>query len=232
MLRGIAENAFLSKWAGGLGGSWTAVRGTGSYIKGTNGESQGVIPFLKLHNDQLVAVNQGGKRRGSGCAYLETWHNDIEDFLKLRINTGDERRRTPRHEYRKLGARPVHEAHGSARELDAFPLERSPGPPRRSMAANSRSATRTTNGSPRKAKSTDAQIPAIDLWKEMLKVLFETGHPWITFKDPVQPALARRTTAGVIHSSNLCTEITLNSSEEETAVCNLGSVILDTHIPR
>ena len=94
MLRGIAENAFLSKWAGGLGGSWTAVRGTGSYIKGTNGESQGVIPFLKLHNDQLVAVNQGGKRRGSGCAYLETWHNDIEDFLKLRINTGDERRRT------------------------------------------------------------------------------------------------------------------------------------------
>jgi len=94
MMRGIAENAFLSKWAGGLGGSWTSVRGTGGYIKGTNGESQGVIPFLKLHNDQLIAVNQGGKRRGSGCAYLETWHNDIEDFLKLRINTGDELRRT------------------------------------------------------------------------------------------------------------------------------------------
>jgi ribonucleoside-diphosphate reductase alpha chain len=230
MHRGIAENAFLSKWAGGLGGSWTAVRGTGSYIQGTNGESQGIIPFLKLHNDQLVAVNQGGKRRGSGCAYLETWHNDIEDFLDLRKNTGDDRRRChdmntanwipdlfmKRMEdrgvwtlFRSNEAPDLHDLYGKAFETRYCEYE--------AMALEGKIWSR--------------QIPAIDLWKSMLKMLFETGHPWITFKDPCN-VRSPQDHCGVIHSSNLCTEITLNTSEEETAVCNLGSVILDTHITK
>ncbi|WP_050027701.1 ribonucleoside-diphosphate reductase subunit alpha [Verrucomicrobium sp. BvORR034] len=228
MIRGIAENAFLSKWAGGLGGSWTAVRGTGSYIKGTNGESQGVIPFLKLHNDQLVAVNQGGKRRGSGCAYLETWHNDIVDFLDLRKNVGDERRRThdmntanwvPDLFMKRMEARAhwtlfranetpdLHELYGQAFEKRYLEYE--------AMAAE--------------GKVLGKQIPAIDLWKSMLKAIFETGHPWITFKDPCN-VRSPQDHAGVIHSSNLCTEITLNTSKDETAVCNLGSVILENHL--
>jgi ribonucleoside-diphosphate reductase alpha chain len=228
MQRGIAENAYLSKWAGGLGGSWTAVRGTGGYIQGTNGESQGIIPFLKLHNDQLVAVNQGGKRRGSGCAYLETWHNDIEDFLNLRVGTGDERRRThdmntanwvpdlfmKRMEsrqhwtlFRSNEVADLHDLYGKAFEQRYEEYE----------------ALATTG------KIWSRQLPAIDLWKSMLKMIFETGHPWITFKDPCN-VRSPQDHCGVIHSSNLCTEITLNTSEEETAVCNLGSVILDTHI--
>jgi len=228
MQRGIAENAYLSKWAGGLGGSWTAVRGTGGYINGTNGESQGVIPFLKLHNDQLVAVNQGGKRRGSGCAYLETWHNDIEDFLELRRNTGDERRRThdlntanwiPDLFMKRMEARQhwtlfranetpdLHELYGSAFEERYNHYE--------NLAE--------------KGQIFGRKVPAIELWKSMLKMLIETGHPWITFKDPCN-LRSPQDHAGVIHSSNLCTEITLNTSEDETAVCNLGSVILDTHI--
>jgi ribonucleoside-diphosphate reductase alpha chain len=228
MYRGIAENAFLSKWAGGLGGSWTAVRGTGGYIQGTNGESQGIIPFLKLHNDQLVAVNQGGKRRGSGCAYLETWHNDIEDFLDLRKGTGDERRRA--HDMntanwisdlfmKRMEARQIwtlfrsnevpdlHELYGKAFDRRYEEYE--------ALAATGKIWSR--------------QLPAIDLWKSMLKMLFETGHPWITFKDPCN-IRSPQDHCGVIHSSNLCTEITLNTSDEETAVCNLGSVVLDTHI--
>ena len=228
MIRGIAENAFLSKWAGGLGGSWTSVRGTGSYISGTNGESQGVIPFLKLHNDQLVAVNQGGKRRGSGCAYLETWHNDIEDFLELRRNTGDERRRThdmntanwvPDLFMKRMEARQdwtlfrssetpdLHELYGRAFEERYEYYEQ--------QVAEGR-----LHGK---------KVAAIELWKRMLKVLFETGHPWITFKDACN-LRSPQDHAGVIHSSNLCTEITLNTSSEETAVCNLGSVVLDTHL--
>jgi ribonucleoside-diphosphate reductase alpha chain len=228
MVRGIAENAFLSKWAGGLGGSWTSVRGTGSYIQGTNGESQGVIPFLKLHNDQLVAVNQGGKRRGSGCAYLETWHLDVMDFLHLRENTGDERRRThdmntanwiPDLFMKRVEAREnwtlfrsnevpdLHDLYGRAFELRYCEYER--------KAA--------------RGEIFGKQIPAIELWKEMLKMLFETGHPWITFKDPCN-VRSPQDHAGVIHSSNLCTEITLNTSAEETAVCNLGSIILETHL--
>jgi len=228
MVRGIAENAFLSKWAGGLGGSWTAVRGTGSHISGTNGESQGVIPFLKLHNDQLVAVNQGGKRRGSGCAYLETWHNDIEDFLELRRNTGDERRRThdmntanwlPDLFMKRMEARKdwtlfrssetpdLHELYGKAFEERYEYYEQ--------QVAEGRLFGR--------------KVAAIELWKQMLKVLFETGHPWITFKDSCN-IRSPQDHVGVIHSSNLCTEITLNTSEEETAVCNLGSVVLDTHL--
>jgi ribonucleoside-diphosphate reductase alpha chain len=230
MIRGISENAFLSKWAGGLGGSWTSVRGTGAYIQGTNGESQGVVPFLKLHNDQLVAVNQGGKRRGSGCAYLETWHNDIEDFLELRVNTGDERRRThdmntanwiPDLFMKRMEARQdwtllrsnecpdLHDLYGKAFEQRYCEYE--------VLAAEGKIWSRT--------------VPAIELWKKMLKMLFETGHPWITFKDPCN-LRSPQDHVGVIHSSNLCTEITLNTSDEETAVCNLGSVVLDTHITR
>jgi len=230
MQRGIAENAYLSKWAGGLGGSWTAVRGTGGYIQGTNGESQGVIPFLKLHNDQLIAVNQGGKRRGSGCAYLETWHNDIEDFLELRVNTGDERRRThdmntanwvPDLFMKRMEARQpwtllrsnecpdLHDLYGKAFEQRYTEYEK--------MAEEGKIWSR--------------KVEAIDLWKKMLKMIFETGHPWITFKDPCN-LRSPQDHAGVIHSSNLCTEITLNTSDEETAVCNLGSVVLDTHITK
>ena len=228
MVRGIAENAFLSKWAGGLGGSWTAVRGTGGYIKGTNGESQGVIPFLKLHNDQLIAVNQGGKRRGSGCAYLETWHNDIEDFLQLRVNTGDDRRRThdmntanwipdlfmKRMEtrsswtlFRASETPDLHELYGRAFETRYLEYEE--------MA--------------RRGEIFGREMPALDLWKQMLKMLFETGHPWITFKDPCN-LRSPQDHCGVIHSSNLCTEITLNTSTDETAVCNLGSIILENHL--
>lgn len=228
MIRGIAENAFLSKWAGGLGGSWTSVRGTGSYIKGTNGESQGVIPFLKLHNDQLVAVNQGGKRRGSGCAYLESWHNDIEDFLKLRINTGDERRRT--HDLNTANWVPdLFMKRMENREN--WTLFRANEVPDLHETYGQKFEERYTHYEKlaKEGKLTAKEIPAIDLWKEMLKALFETGHPWITFKDPCN-VRSPQDHAGVIHSSNLCTEITLNTSDEETAVCNLGSVILDTHV--
>jgi ribonucleoside-diphosphate reductase alpha chain len=230
MHRGIADNAFLSKWAGGLGGSWTAVRGTGGFIKGTNGESQGVIPFLKLHNDQLVAVNQGGKRRGSGCAYLETWHNDIDDFLELRKNTGDDRRRThdmntanwiPDLFMKRMEARQewtlfhsnetpdLHDLYGKAFEDRYCEYE--------AMAE--------------RGEIFGQKRPAIDLWKSMLRMIFETGHPWITFKDPCN-LRSPQDHCGVIHSSNLCTEITLNTSHEETAVCNLGSVVLDSHLDK
>lgn len=228
MLRGIAENAFLSKWAGGLGGSWTAVRGTGSYIKGTNGESQGVIPFLKLHNDQLVAVNQGGKRKGSGCAYLETWHNDIMDFLELRRNTGDDRRRThdmntanwipdlfmkrleQRGQWTLFRANEVpdlHETYGSEFEKRYIAYEEQV----------------------ERGELWGRKLAATELWREMLRMLFETGHPWITFKDPCN-VRSPQDHVGVIHSSNLCTEITLNTSGDETAVCNLGSVVLESHL--
>jgi ribonucleoside-diphosphate reductase alpha chain len=228
MLRGIADNAFLAKWAGGLGGSWTAVRGTGAHIQGTNGESQGVIPFLKLHNDQLVAVNQGGKRKGSGCAYLETWHNDIFEFLELRKNTGDDRRRThdmntanwipdlfmKRMEarqtwtlFRSNQVKDLHELYGAAFEKRYLEYEK--------LADE--------------GKIVGQKIEALELWKKMLSMLFETGHPWITFKDACN-LRSPQDHVGVIHSSNLCTEITLNTSNDETAVCNLGSVILETHL--
>jgi ribonucleoside-diphosphate reductase alpha chain len=226
--RGIAENAMCSKWAGGLGGSWTAVRGTGAFIESTNGRSQGVVPFLKLHNDQLVAVNQGGKRAGSGCAYLEVWHNDIREFLELRRNTGDDRRRThdmntacwiPDLFMQRLEAREnwtlfranevpdLHETYGSAFA-------------KRYLAYEARAAA---------GEIYSETLPAIELWKAMLKMLFETGHPWITFKDACN-VRSPQDHAGVIHSSNLCTEITLNTSEEETAVCNLGSIVIDRHL--
>jgi ribonucleoside-diphosphate reductase alpha chain len=228
MYRGIAENAQLSKWAGGLGGSWTAVRGTGAYIGGTNGESQGVIPFLKLHNDQLVAVNQGGKRKGSGCAYLETWHNDIFEFLELRKNTGDDRRRT--HDMNTANWIPDlfmkrMEARGSwtlFRSNEVKDLHDLYG--RRFEEAYLRYEKLAEEG-----KLFGQKIEALELWKRMLSMLFETGHPWITFKDTCN-IRSPQDHAGVIHSSNLCTEITLNTSNDETAVCNLGSVILETHL--
>lgn len=226
--RGIAENAMCSKWAGGLGGSWTNVRGTGAHIESTNGESQGLVPFLKLHNDQLVAVNQGGKRAGAGCAYLESWHNDVLDFLQLRRNTGDERRRThdmstanwvPDLFMRRMEAREhwtlfrsndvpeLHQTYG--KEFERLYLE-----------AEARAQAGEIHGQ---------RIEALELWKQMLKMLFETGHPWITFKDPCN-VRSPQDHAGVIHSSNLCTEITLNTSDEETAVCNLGSIVIDRHL--
>ncbi|TAG27768.1 MAG: ribonucleoside-diphosphate reductase subunit alpha [Verrucomicrobia bacterium] len=228
MYRGIAENAQLSKWAGGLGGSWSAVRGTGAHIGGTNGESQGVIPFLKLHNDQLVAVNQGGKRKGSGCAYLECWHNDIFEFLELRKNTGDDRRRThdmntanwipdlfmKRMEnrqhwtlFRANEVKDLHELYGKKFEVAYLRYEQ--------LADE--------------GKIFGQKIEALELWKKMLSMLFETGHPWITFKDACN-IRSPQDHCGVIHSSNLCTEITLNTSNDETAVCNLGSIILENHL--
>lgn len=228
MYRGIADNAFLSKWAGGLGGSWSAVRGTGSFIKGTNGESQGIIPFLKMHNDQLVAVNQGGKRRGSGCAYIETWHNDIVDFLELRKNTGDERRRT--HEMNTANWIPdLFMKRMEAREH--WTLFRSNETPDLHELYGKAFEERYTyyEAQADKGEVYGKRMPAIDLWKKMLKMLFETGHPWMTFKDPCN-IRSPQDHAGVIHSSNLCTEITLNTGEEETAVCNLGSIVLDSHL--
>ncbi|MDQ8044934.1 MAG: ribonucleoside-diphosphate reductase subunit alpha [Patulibacter sp.] len=228
MQRGIAENAMCSKYAGGLGGSWTAVRGTGSHIGSTNGESQGVVPFLKLHNDQLVAVNQGGKRAGAGCAYLEVWHNDIREFLELRKNTGDDRRRT--HDMNTANWIPdLFMKRMEARQL--WTLFRSSDVPDLHDLYGKRFEERYEHYESLVAAGAlhGEQIPAIDLWKAMLKMLFETGHPWITFKDPCN-LRSPQDHAGVVHSSNLCTEITLNTGVDETAVCNLGSVVIDEHL--
>jgi ribonucleoside-diphosphate reductase alpha chain len=226
--RGVAENAMCSKWAGGLGGSWTAVRGTGSHIQSTNGSSQGVVPFLKLHNDQLVAVNQGGKRAGSGCAYLEVWHNDIREFLELRRTTGDERRRThdmntacwvPDLFMQRVEARGQWTLFRSSDVPDLHDLYG------RAFAARYEEyEARVAGGSMH-----GEVIQALELWKQMLRMLFETGHPWITFKDPCN-VRSPQDHAGVVHSSNLCTEITLNTGPDETAVCNLGSIVLDQHL--
>lgn len=225
----ISDDAQLSKWAGGLGNDWTNVRATGSLIKGTNGKSQGVIPFLKVANDTAVAVNQGGKRKGALCSYLETWHLDIEDFLELRKNTGDERRRT--HDMNTANWIPdlfmkrvdsssmwtlfspndvpdLHDLYGSAFEKRYLEYEK--------MA---------DDGKIKLFK----KVEAMQLWRKMLSMLFETGHPWITFKDPSN-IRSPQDHAGVVHSSNLCTEILLNTSKDETAVCNLGSVNLVEHM--
>ena len=225
----IKENALLSKFAGGLGNDWTRVRALGSHIKGTNGESQGVVPFLKVVNDTAVAVNQGGKRKGAVCAYLETWHLDIEEFLELRKNTGDDRRRT--HDMNTANWIPdlfmrrvmdkgtwtlfspsdvpdLHDKFGAEFEAAYVAYEE-----------------RAARGEIQPSKS----LPAVDLWRKMLSMLFETGHPWITFKDACNLRSPQQH-AGVVHSSNLCTEITLNTSDTETAVCNLGSVNLLQHL--
>ncbi|MEM9157742.1 MAG: ribonucleoside-diphosphate reductase subunit alpha [Verrucomicrobiota bacterium] len=230
MQRGIADNAYLSKWAGGLGGSWTAVRGTGSYISGTNGESQGIIPFLKLHNDQLVAVNQGGKRRGSGCAYLETWHNDLYDFLELRKNTGDDRRRC--HDMNTANWIPdLFMKRMEARQGWTFFRSSEVPDLHDSYGADFEKKYVAYEAKAAKGEIWAKEVPAIEVWKNMLRMIFETGHPWITFKDPCNVRSPQDHT-GVIHSSNLCTEITLNTSNDETAVCNLGSVVLDQHLDK
>jgi ribonucleoside-diphosphate reductase alpha chain len=225
----IKENALLSKFAGGLGNDWTPVRALGSHIKGTNGKSQGVVPFLKVVNDTAVAVNQGGKRKGAVCAYLESWHLDIEEFLELRKNTGDDRRRT--HDMNTANWIPdlfmkrvmengewtlfspadvpdLHDKFGRAFET-----------------AYVRYEEKAAHGELKLFK----KIPAVQLWRKMLSMLFETGHPWITFKDPCNIRSPQQH-IGVVHSSNLCTEITLNTSDTEIAVCNLGSINLVAHM--
>ncbi len=225
----IADNAQLSKWAGGLGNDWSNVRALGSHIRGTNGKSQGVIPFLKVVNDTAVAVNQGGKRKGAVCAYLETWHLDIEDFLELRKNTGDERRRT--HDMNTANWIPdlfmkrvlgddkwtlfspddvpeLHDLYGTAFEKKYCEYE--------ALAQQGEITLFKT-------------VSAKKLWQKMLSMLFETGHPWITFKDPCNIRSPQQH-VGQVHSSNLCTEITLNTSKDEIAVCNLGSINLARHI--
>jgi len=225
----IKENALLQKFAGGLGNDWTPVRALGAHIKGTNGKSQGVVPFLKVVNDTAVAVNQGGKRKGAVCSYLETWHLDIEEFLELRKNTGDDRRRT--HDMNTANWVPdlfmkrvmengdwtlfspsdvpdLHEKYGKAFERAYLEYER-----------------RAAAGELKLYK----KVAATQLWRKMLSMLFETGHPWITFKDPCNVRNPQQH-VGVVHSSNLCTEITLNTGADEIAVCNLGSVNMPAHI--
>jgi ribonucleoside-diphosphate reductase alpha chain len=225
----LSDNAQLSKWSGGIGNDWSNIRGTGSHIKSTNVESQGVVPFLKIANDVTMAINRSGKRRGATCAYLETWHYDIEDFLDLRRNTGDERRRT--HDMNTANWIPdlfmkrveedgewtllspdetpdLHHLYGRAFEERYLHYER-----------------QAADGELRLHKKVSAKA----LWRKMLTMLFETGHPWITFKDACN-VRSPQDHVGVIHSSNLCTEITLNTSAQETAVCNLGSVNLARHI--
>jgi ribonucleoside-diphosphate reductase alpha chain len=225
----LKENALLSKFAGGLGNDWTNVRALGSHIKGTNGKSQGVVPFLKVVNDTAVAVNQGGKRKGAVCAYLETWHLDIEEFLELRKNTGDDRRRT--HDMNTSNWIPdlfmkrvmengnwtlfspsntpdLHDKFGKAFEEAYVAYEK-----------------QAESGVLKPSRT----IPAQQLWRKMLGMLFETGHPWITFKDPCNIRSPQQH-VGVVHSSNLCTEITLNTNDDEIAVCNLGSVNLTAHM--
>jgi ribonucleoside-diphosphate reductase alpha chain len=226
---GLKENALLSKFAGGLGNDWTNVRSLGSHIKGTNGKSQGVVPFLKVVNDTAVAVNQGGKRKGAVCAYLETWHLDVEEFLELRKNTGDDRRRT--HDMNTANWIPdlfmkrVMEkgewtlfTPSTCPDLhDKFGLEFE----KAYLAYEQKAA----NGEIKPFK----KVNALDMWRKMLGMLFETGHPWITFKDPCNVRSPQQH-VGVVHSSNLCTEITLNTNETEIAVCNLGSVNLAVHL--
>jgi ribonucleoside-diphosphate reductase alpha chain len=225
----IKENALLAKYAGGLGNDWTPVRALGSHIKGTNGKSQGVVPFLKVVNDTAVAVNQGGKRKGAVCSYLETWHLDIEEFLELRKNTGDDRRRThdmntanwvpdlfmkrvmENGEWTLLSpsdAPDLHDTFGKAFEDAYLGYEQ-----------------KVAKGELKLYK----KIPAVQLWRKMLSMLFETGHPWITFKDPCNLRSPQQH-VGVVHSSNLCTEITLNTNDSEIAVCNLGSVNMVAHM--
>ena len=225
----IKENALLSKFAGGLGNDWTPVRALGAHIKGTNGESQGVVPFLKVVNDTAVAVNQGGKRKGAVCAYLETWHLDIEEFLELRKNTGDDRRRT--HDMNTanwipdLFMRRVMEK-GS---WTLFSPSDTPDLHDKFGREFEQIYTAYEAKAERGEIKPSRKLQATDMWRKMLSMLFETGHPWITFKD-VCNIRSPQQHAGVVHSSNLCTEITLNTSDTETAVCNLGSVNLVHHL--
>ena len=225
----MKDNALLSKWAGGLGNDWTSVRAMNSYIKGTNGKSQGVVPFLKVANDTAVAVNQGGKRKGAMCAYLETWHLDVEEFLELRKNTGDERRRT--HDMNT--ANWVPDLFMKRVEEDKNWTLFSPGEAPELHDLIGKAFEEKYEEYERKAEAGEMDqfksVPAKELWRKMLTMLFETGHPWITFKDSCNLRSPQQH-AGVVHSSNLCTEITLNTSADEIAVCNLGSVNLARHM--
>jgi ribonucleoside-diphosphate reductase alpha chain len=225
----LKENALLSKYAGGLGNDWTNVRALGSYIKGTNGKSQGVVPFLKVVNDTAVAVNQGGKRKGAVCAYLETWHLDIEEFLELRKNTGDDRRRT--HDMNTANWVPDLFMKRVMEDGDWTLFSPSTCPDLHDKCGREFELAYT--GYEAKAARGELKlfktVPARDLWRKMLSMLFETGHPWITFKDACNVRSPQQH-VGVVHSSNLCTEITLNTNENEIAVCNLGSVNLAQHL--
>ncbi len=225
----IKENALLAKYAGGLGNDWTPVRALGSHIKGTNGKSQGVVPFLKVVNDTAVAVNQGGKRKGAVCSYLEAWHLDIEEFLELRKNTGDDRRRT--HDMNTANWIPdlfMKRVMENA-EWTLFSPSDAPELHDRTGKAFEEAYLRCEDRAARGDLKLHKRIPAVQLWRKMLSMLFETGHPWITFKDPCNLRSPQQH-VGVVHSSNLCTEITLNSSADEIAVCNLGSVNLVAHM--
>jgi ribonucleoside-diphosphate reductase alpha chain len=225
----IKDNALLSKYAGGLGNDWTRVRGMGAHIKGTNGKSQGVVPFLKVANDTAVAVNQGGKRKGAVCAYLETWHIDIEEFLELRKNTGDDRRRT--HDMNTANWVPDLFMKRVAEEGDWTLFTPNETPDLHDLTGVD--FEKAYLAYEEKASRGDIKlykrIPALTLWRKMLSMLFETGHPWIAFKDPCNLRSPQQH-VGVVHSSNLCTEITLNTSDSEIAVCNLGSVNLAAHV--
>jgi len=224
----IKDNALLSKFAGGLGNDWTRVRGLGSHIKGTNGKSQGVVPFLKVTNDTAVAVNQGGKRKGAICAYLETWHIDIEEFLELRKNTGDERRRT--HDMNSANWIPDLFMQRVAEEGEWTIFSPEEVPDLHDLVG--KEFAKAYEGYEAKAARGDIKLfktlKAVDLWRKMLGMIFETGHPWITFKDPCNIRYSNQH-VGVVHSSNLCTEIMLHTNDEEIAVCNLGSVNLPQH---
>ena len=225
----IRDNAMLSKWAGGLGNDWTPVRALGSHIKGTNGSSQGVVPFLKVVNDTAVAVNQGGKRKGAVCAYLESWHLDIEEFLELRKNTGDERRRT--HDMNTANWVPDLLIERMRSDQDWTLFSPNDAPDLHDLYGNAfreryqEYEAMAARGEITLFKTVSAKL----LWRKMLTVLFETGHPWITFKDPCNLRSPQQH-RGVVHSSNLCTEITLNTSADEIAVCNLGSINLAAHV--
>jgi len=225
----IKENALLAKYSGGLGNDWTPVRALGAHIKGTNGQSQGVVPFLKVVNDTAVAVNQGGKRKGAVCAYLETWHLDVEEFLDLRKNTGDDRRRT--HDMNTANWIPdlFMKRVMEGGDWTLFSPSNVPDLHDKFGADFERAYTayeaKAANGELKLFK----KIPAASLWRKMLTMLFETGHPWITFKDPCNIRSPQQH-VGVVHSSNLCTEITLNTNDSEIAVCNLGSINLAAHI--
>ncbi len=225
----ISNNALLSKYAGGLGNDWTPVRGIGAHIQGTNGQSQGVVPFLKIANDTAVAVNQGGKRKGAVCAYLETWHIDIEEFLDLRKNTGDDRRRT--HDMNTANWVPDEflrrvEEDGT---WTLFSPDETPDLHDLYGTAFAERYREYEAAAERGELTVHRKVGAVDLWRRMITMLFETGHPWITFKDPCNLRSPQQH-AGVVHSSNLCTEITLNTGADEVAVCNLGSVNLAQHV--
>jgi ribonucleoside-diphosphate reductase alpha chain len=225
----VKENALLSKYAGGLGNDWTRVRAMGAHIKGTNGESQGVVPFLKVVNDTAVAVNQGGKRKGAVCAYLESWHLDIEEFLELRKNTGDDRRRT--HDMNTANWIPdlFMKRVMEKGQWSLFSPNDTPDLHDLFGAAFEKAYVAYEEKGLRGELKPFKQVPATDMWRKMLSMLFETGHPWITFKDACNVRSPQQH-AGVVHSSNLCTEITLNTSDTETAVCNLGSINLKQHL--